>query len=95
MIKQIFDDDYTLFSNLKSNHYSRRIISHYDAYGIKPGLCRKLKLSIGSVQPFLKSVLLPLIYTVSAVAAHKIASAQSWVRIIPFPCSFFTPSHVR
>ena len=29
MIKQIFDDDYTLFSNLKSNHYSRRIISHY------------------------------------------------------------------
>ncbi len=44
MIKQILDDDTSLFTNLVSCHYSRRIISHYDAYGVKYDFCRFFQL---------------------------------------------------
>ncbi len=35
MIRQIYDDEKQLFAGLKSNHYSRRIKSHFQAYGDK------------------------------------------------------------
>lgn len=44
MIKQILDDDASLFTNLVDCHYSRRIISHYDAYGVKYDFCRFFSL---------------------------------------------------
>ena len=40
MINQTYSIDSALLEKLKSNHYTRRIRSHYQAYGTKYGFLR-------------------------------------------------------
>jgi len=86
MIKQIFDDDYTLFSNLKSNHYSRRIISHYDAYGIKYDFCRFFQMissegTVCGLVSLFNSAMMVALYNGKTLDKEGIADLAFLVRV--------------
>lgn len=85
MIKQISDNDASLFSGLAYCHYSRRIISHYDAYGIKYDFCKFFSIisddkNLGIVSLFNASMVVAL-YEDCELNSEAIADLAFLIRV--------------
>lgn len=85
MIKQILNNDASLFDNLTGCHYSRRIISHYDAYGVKYDFCRFFSVicddkNIGIVSLF-NSAMVVALYNSTTLNAESIADLAFLARV--------------
>ena len=59
-----------------------------NADGVIAYRLHKSELTLSRYELFLKSVFLPLIDTVSAIAAHKVTASYPGLRVIPFPSLF-------